>query len=83
MQEKRRHTRTAFSSHVRFIHASTGELDLEMRDMSDGGVFLFSTDIDLPVGETVQIQALDIDDAPLLNAVIVRCDTVGIALQLN
>jgi len=82
MNEKRKHIRTAFSAEVRFIHASTGELTLTMRDISDGGVFLFSRDLaDLPLGEVVQIQALDIDDAPLLNAVIVRRETAGIGLQ--
>ena len=64
------------------MHASTGELTLTMRDMSDGGVFLFSGDsIDLQPGETVQIQALDIEDAPLLKAVIVRRESAGIGLQ--
>jgi len=82
MNEKRKHVRTAFSANVKFMHASVGELDLKMRDMSDGGVFLFSTDLaDLPLGEMVQIQALDIEDAPLLNAIIVRRETDGIGLQ--
>lgn len=82
MDEKRKHIRTAFSANVKFMHASVGELDLKMRDMSDGGVFLFSTDLaDLPLGEVVQIQALDIEDAPLLNAIIVRRETDGIGLQ--
>lgn len=82
MNEKRKHIRTAFSANVKFMHASVGELDLKMRDMSDGGVFLFSTGLaDLPLGEVVQIQALDIEEAPLLNAIIVRRETNGIGLQ--
>ena len=82
MNEKRKHIRTAFSATVKFMHASVGELDLKMRDMSDGGVFLFSTELaDLPLGEVVQIQALDIEEAPLLNAIIVRRETDGIGLQ--
>ena len=64
MSEKRQHIRTAFSANVKLIHASVGELDLKMRDMSDGGVFLFSADLaDLPLGEIVQIQAQGIEDA--------------------
>jgi len=44
-------------------------------------VFLFTGDrVDLPVGERVEIQALDIEDAPLLSAQIVRRDSEGIAL---
>jgi len=82
MNEKRKHIRTAFSANVKFVHTSVGELNLKMRDMSDGGVFLFSTDlVDLPLGELVQIQAQDIEGAPLLNAVIVRRETAGIGLK--
>lgn len=83
MHEKRKHIRTEFSGHVRLMHASfDGDIELVMRDMSDGGVFLFSGEqVDLPVGERVQIQSLDIDDAPLLEAQVVRCDQTGIALM--
>jgi len=82
MNEKRKHVRTEFSANVKLMHATVGELNLKMRDMSDGGVFLFSVDLlDLPLGEVVQIQALDIEDAPLLNAVIVRRETAGVGLQ--
>jgi len=82
MQEKRKHVRTAFSANVRFIHASVGTLDVEMRDLSDGGVFLITGDrVDLPVGERVEIQALDIEDAPVLSAQIVRHELTGIALM--
>lgn len=82
MNEKRKHIRTAFSADVKVMHAAVGELKLTMRDMSDGGVFLYSADLaDIPLGALVQIQALDIEDAPLLNAVVVRREATGIGLQ--
>jgi len=82
MQEKRKHVRTAFSANVRLMHASVGTLDVEMRDLSDGGVFLFTGDrVDLPVGEKVEIQALDVEDAPVLSAQIVRKELAGIGLM--
>ncbi len=82
MQEKRKYIRTAFGANVRLMHANIGTLDVEMRDMSDGGVFLFTGDrVDLPVGERVKIQALDMEDAPLLEVQIVRRDSEGIALM--
>jgi len=82
MQEKRKHVRTAFSARVRLMHASVGSLEVEMRDLSDGGVFLFTGDrIDLPVGEKVEIQALDVEDAPVLAAQIVRKEIAGIGLM--
>ena len=84
MQEKRKHIRTAFSANVRLMHASIGTLDVQMRDMSDGGVFLFTGDrVDLPVGSLVQIQALDVEDAPVLSAQIVRREIEGIGLMFS
>jgi hypothetical protein len=84
MQEKRRHVRTEFSANIRLVHASVGTLDVKMRDMSDGGVFLLTGDrVDLPVGEWVEIQALDVEDAPVLSAQIVRRETEGIGLMFN
>lgn len=82
MQEKRQHIRTAFSAEIRLIHPAVGELKVNMRDMSDGGVFLFTGDrVDLSVGDTVQIQALDIEDAPILSARVMRRDPEGVGLM--
>jgi len=82
MQEKRQHIRTAFSANIRLMHPAVGELQVGMRDMSDGGVFLFTGDRnDLAIGDTVEIQALDIEDAPVLKARIVRREPDGIGLM--
>jgi hypothetical protein len=81
-QERRQHIRTAFDGLVKLMHPSVGELEVNMRDMSDGGVFLLTGNLpDLPVGERVRIQALDIDDGPVLEAEIVRWETAGIGLM--
>ncbi len=83
-QERRKHVRTALVADVQLAHAGFGTLDVKMRDLSDGGVFLFTGDrVDLPVGEAVTIRALDVEDAPLLSARIVRRDSAGIALQFS
>jgi PilZ domain len=82
MDEKRQHIRTAFAADIKLIHPAVGELQVNMRDMSDGGVFLFTGDrADLAVGEVVQIQAMDIEDAPVLSARIVRRESSGIGLM--
>jgi hypothetical protein len=82
MSEKRKHIRTEFSGNVKLIHASFGELTVEMRDLSDGGIFLYvQNDVTLPVGTTVRVQSLDIEDAPVLAAEIVRREARGIALM--
>lgn len=82
MNEKRKHIRTEFSGNVRLIHESFGELTVEMRDLSDGGIFLYvQDDVTVPVGTVVEVQSLDIDDAPVLSAEIVRREARGIALM--
>jgi hypothetical protein len=81
MRERRKHVRIAFRAHVKLMHPVVGEQDVEMRDMSDGGVFLLTTNRDdFPIGELVRVQALDIEDAPILSARVVRHEPTGIAL---
>ena len=61
MNEKRKHIRTEFSGNVRLIHESFGELTVEMRDLSDGGIFLYvQDDVTVPVGTVVEVQSLDL-----------------------
>jgi len=82
MQERRKHIRTTFRAHVKLMHPVVGECEVEMRDMSDGGVFVLTPNRDdFPVGEVVQIQSLDIDDAPVLSARVMRHEAEGIGLK--
>jgi hypothetical protein len=84
MRERRQHIRTAFRAHVKLMHPGVGEFDVEMRDMSDGGLFLLTTrHDDFPIGEVVRIQALDIEDAPVLTARVMRHEATGIGLMFT
>ena len=84
MQERRQYVRTAFRAHVKLMHPDGGEYEVEMRDMSDGGVFLKIDNLDdFPIGQTVRIQSLDIEDAPVLSARVVRHESEGIGLMFN
>ena len=84
MSEKRKHVRTAFRAHVKITHPEAGEHDVEMRDMSDGGVFLLTENhAAFPIGAVVQIQSLDIEDAPILSARVVRHESTGIGLMFS
>jgi hypothetical protein len=84
MAEKRKHVRTEFSGRVKVMHAQLGSVEVELRDLSNGGAFLFTGDqVGLAGGERVRIQALDIEDAPVLNAQIVRVEEKGIALMFE
>jgi hypothetical protein len=84
MVEKRKHVRTEFSGRVKVIHPLIGAVEVELRDISNGGVFLFTGDqFGLPVGEVVRLQAQDLEDAPVLSARIVRIEEKGIALMFD
>ena len=84
MRERRQHIRTAFRAHVKLMHPGVGEFDVEMRDMSDGGLFLLTTrHDDFPIGELVRIQALDLEDAPVLTARVMRHEATGIGLMFT
>jgi hypothetical protein len=81
MQERRIFIRTAFPGAVKLTHPAVGELSLEMRDVSEGGLYLLTDScLDLAAGETVVLQSLDMEDAPVVQAVVVRCEAAGIAL---
>lgn len=84
MAEKRKHVRTEFSGRVKVMHAQLGSVEVELRDLSNGGAFLFTGDqFGLPVGEVVRLQAQDLEDAPVLSARIVRIEEKGIALVFD
>ena len=82
MHEKRQFIRTEFNGNVKLMHERFGELEVEMRDLSDGGIFLFvAQDLGVAIGENVMLQSLDIEEAPVLTAEVVRIEANGIALK--
>ncbi len=82
MHEKRQHLRTTFLADVKLIHPSVGERCVQMRDLSDGGVFLFcGNQTGIAIGDQVRVQALDVEGAPLLSAQVVRVEALGVGLR--
>ena len=83
MSEKRKHVRTTVSAAVQLMHPSFGSLSMKTRDMSNGGVFLFTgARIELPVGTEVSIQAQEMMvEAPIVKAKILRVEADGVALE--
>ncbi|MGI9321143.1 MAG: PilZ domain-containing protein, partial [Thiogranum sp.] len=60
MVEKRKHVRTEFSGRVKVMHPQFDAVEVELRDISNGGVFLFTGDqFGLSVGEVVRVPAQD------------------------
>ena len=85
MTEKRQHIRTTVTAGVKLMHPSIGSLSIKTRDMSNGGVFLFTgSQVELPVGTEVSIQAQDMmAEAPIVKAKIIRVEPDGVALEFG
>lgn len=81
MPDKRQYVRTEFCGPVRIMHPRLGDIQSRIRDLSDGGVYLFTNRAEeFALQEVVRIQAMDLDDAPELDARVVRIESAGIAL---
>jgi hypothetical protein len=82
-RERRRHPRLPLPARIRVMHASFGSMVVSSRDISDGGVFISNGEQPYPpVGELVQVQALDMPvEAEVLDARIVRVESSGVGLE--
>lgn len=56
---------------------SSGQSEpLQMYDFSETGMFIRCSNVNLPrVGELLQVQTLEIEDAPMLNVKVMRTET--------
>jgi len=80
--EKRQHERTALSVDVRLSHESFGEIDAKTRDLSDGGVYVWTEGILLPpAGSVIQVQVQGIPDAAIVPMKIMRKESEGAGLM--
>lgn len=84
LKESRRHRRVTMKCRVEINHPIMGSHIVEMRDFSDGGIFLcMDKEHFPPVGTIIQGQVKDIngDAAPVINMEVVRIEPRGIALK--
>ncbi len=68
---------------VKVSHPSIGNIVVPTRDISDGGIFLLTEDIDVPpIGTIVegQVQGMEVE-GPILKLEIVRMEPAGIGLK--
>lgn len=83
MTNQRRHQRTLLKCRVKVTHADIGEIEVNSRDISDGGIFLITKDRELPPIGTIlegQVQGM-MADAPIIEMEIVRVESDGIGLR--
>lgn len=83
MDNKRIDQRTPLKVLVKVSHPSIGDIVVPTRDISDGGIFLLTEDIDVPPVGTImegQVQGMEVE-GPVLKLEIVRMEPSGIGLK--
>ena len=81
--DQRRHPRTPLKCRIKISHASIGDIVVDTRNISNGGVFIVTEDIEMPpVGTVVagQVQGMAAQ-AAVLDMEIVRVEPDGIGLK--
>ena len=83
MSESRKYVRTSMKVKVKVWHDSIGELVVNTRDISDGGIFLLTEDIEMPpIGSVLKGQAQGMPiEAPIVQLEIVRIEPMGVGLR--
>ena len=82
MSESRGAVRTSFRAQIRLTHPQVGEYEVVTRDMSNTGLYLiWKEPIEVNIGEIISVQTLDIEDAPVINAKVVRVESDGFAVM--
>lgn len=79
----RRHQRLKHGAKIRFFAGPELEMTLEMRDFSDSGLYVYCSDTsNIHLDDDVEVQTLEIDDAPILPSKVKRIeDNVGFAVE--
>lgn len=82
---RRKHKRTPFRCKIKVWHEDVGEVVVETRNVSDGGVYLLmdSRVIEtLSVGTVVKGQVIDLaESGPVVTMEVVRTDLNGVGLR--
>jgi hypothetical protein len=83
MSDSRNDLRTPMKCQIKVSHDSIGDILVNTRDISDGGIFLLTEDIDMPPIGTIiqgQVQGMGMV-APIIKMQIVRIEPAGIGLK--
>ena len=83
MSDKRKHLRTGLKAKVKLFLDDEGEIQLTMKDVSNGGIYVFTNGIESPpIGSLVRVQIQGmLEDAPVISAKVVRVDSEGFGLK--
>lgn len=78
---QRQAERIAHRANIRVMTVPKTETVLEMRDFSETGMYLFCDEDFVNVGDKVEVQTLEIEDAPVILSQVVRVEDTGFAVQ--
>jgi len=80
---KRRHDRLKHRANIRVVANENQDINLVMRDLSDSGLYLLCDDTSIvKSGDIVEVQTLEIDDAPILPSIVRRIEeNIGFAVE--
>jgi len=57
---------------------------LDMHNFSDSGLYVLCDDLSIvEVGNRIEVQTLELDDAPILPSKVVRMDKLGFAVEFD
>ena len=82
--ERRVHERTPLSTPVRITHPSFGAVVVRTKDISHGGVFVLTGELEAvpTIGTVIEGQVQDgVEDRPIVKMKVVRIVPDGIGLQ--
>jgi len=79
---KRRHERVKHRAKLKVMTHPEQVYILDMQDFSESGLYILTDDTSIVGdGNTVEVQTLDIEDAPVLPSKVVRIDKKGFAVE--
>lgn len=78
----RRHERIKHRASIRVATNPEQVHVLDMRDFSESGMYLACTEKNVvTVGDEVEVQTLELEDAPILKSKVMRVDKDGFAVE--
>jgi len=80
----RRHDRVKHKAKIRVLTHPEQVYILDMRDFSDSGLYVLCDDTSIvELGNSVEVQTLELEDAPILPSKVVRIDKLGFAVEFD
>ncbi len=82
--DNRRHERIKHAANLRVMTHPEQVHTLGMRDFSESGLYIVTGDTSIvELDDMVEVQTLEIEDAPILPSKVVRIDKTGFAVEFQ